>query len=120
MLSDWVLPQRARFAVWTPIIMLLLLIPLSITPFAEIERNSVFTDTNDEQSESNRVENFYPEYIIIELTSDDYASDNNSHYFGGEVEEKRSYEYIDQPLSEIERTSADSVSYTHLTLPTKA
>ena len=107
MLSDWVLPQRARFAVWTPIIMLLLLIPLSITPFAEIERNSVFTDTNDEQSESNRVENFYPEYIIIELTSDDYASDNNSHYFGGEVEEKRSYEYIDQPQSVMERTSAD-------------
>ena len=36
-----------------------------------------------------------------------YASENNSHYFGGEVEEKRSYEYIDSPLSEMKTTSAD-------------
>ena len=75
--------------------MLLLLIPLSITPFAEIERSSRFTEAGEDDSDWGLiVENYYPEYITTELTSDDYASDNNSHYFGGEVEEKRSYEYI--------------------------
>lgn len=108
MMPDWLLSQRARFATWTPILMLLLLIPLSITPFAEIERSSRFTEAGEDDSDWGLiVENYYPEYITTELTSDDYASDNNSHYFGGEVEEKRSYEYIEPPLLEMKTTSAD-------------
>lgn len=107
-MPDWLLSQRARFATWTPILMLLLLIPLSITPFAEIERSSRFTEAGEDDSDWGLiVENYYPEYITTELTSDDYASDNNSHYFGGEVEEKRSYEYIEPPLLEMKTTSAD-------------
>ena len=108
MVPDWLLSQRARFATWTPIIMLLLLIPLSQTSFAEIEHSTKQMEEDEETSESGYVETYYSDYFIAEFPSEDLGSENYSDYFDGEVTVKNSYENVDDSQRKL-KTAANEL-----------
>ena len=101
MVPDWLLSQRARFATWTPILMLLLLIPLSQTSFAEIEYSNERIENGNETTQSGYVETYYSEYFISESPSEDLGFENSGDYFGGEVTVKNSYENVDGPQKQL-------------------
>ena len=107
MMPNWLLSQRARFATWVPILLLILLIPLSQTSFASVEYNAELTDESGNKSENTGIKKYYIEYVIEVVPSENYG-ENKSDYFGGEIQQKNSYEIL-EPADRKLKSAADDL-----------
>ncbi|HJM54880.1 MAG TPA: hypothetical protein QGI72_01390, partial [Poseidonia sp.] len=84
-LKDSILPQRARLAYWSPLVALLLVGLLNVTPFASLD-SSVTSDGEEENMIST---DFYPrEYVDTQPFTEDYE---DTGVFGEQSTERLPY-----------------------------
>jgi hypothetical protein len=89
MWKEKLLSQRSNIAYWSPLVLIIFLISLHTTPFAEITQEF----TNDD-SEIQTTQEFYTDSVIVTSQSEDSFGENNSDYFGGEYSESYSYKQV--------------------------
>jgi hypothetical protein len=89
MWKEKLLSQRSNIAYWSPLVLIIFLISLHTTSFAEITQEF----TNDD-SEIQTTQEFYTDSVIVTSQSEDSFGENNSDYFGGEYSESYSYKQV--------------------------
>ena len=96
-LKDSILPQRARLAYWSPLVALLLVGLLNVTPFAGTD-SSIGIDGESSEENMNSVD-FYPnEYVETQPFTED---NDDTGAFGGEITERLPYENSGDYIGEI-------------------
>ena len=95
--KDTITSQRARLAYWSPIVVLLLIGLLNITPFASTD--SILEIEGNVDEKYTRSVDFYPtEYVETQPFTEDY---DDSGAFEGEVSEHLSYKNSGDYFGEI-------------------
>ena len=83
---DWkesILSQRNRVAFWAPFIAIILLFGIETLPFA---KNTNYVFGNEEKVDDSYMDIFYQDdFIIGEVSSEDYFGEGNDDFFGGET-----------------------------------
>ncbi len=101
MRKEKLLSQRSNIAYWSPLVLIIFLISLHTTSFAEV----MFSNSSSEMdTESQSSWECYTDMIIQTMQSEDAFGENNSDYFDGEFSESISYKQGDPTLEETAET----------------
>lgn len=97
MWKEKLLSQRSNIAYWSPIVLIVFLISLHTTSFAEVTK-----EFGNDDLDVQTTDEYYTDSAIITSQSEDRFGENNSDYFGGEFSESYSYKQIDGPEQAFE------------------
>ena len=97
MWKEKLLSQRSNIAYWSPLILIIFLISLHTTPFAEITQ-----EFGNGDIETQSKQEYFTDSVIITSQSEDSFGENNSDYFGGEYSQSYSYKQANSPELPLE------------------
>ena len=97
MWKEKLLNQRSNIAYWSPLVLIVFLISLHTTSFAEITK-----EFGNDEFETQTTQEFYTDSMIVTSQSEDTFGENNSDHFGGEYDEIIPYKQVNGPEQGLE------------------